>query len=95
VTVNERSSVLWSVVLGAVAGGVVGFLYLTDDGRRMRARLEPGLDDVVREVRRLRSSVDKARLAAEEGWGTVADLTRPPARVAGGWAGTGRTPRPF
>jgi hypothetical protein len=88
--VDDRSRVLLSAVIGTLAGGVAGYLYLTDDGRRLRSRLEPGLDDVVRELRRLRSSVEKARLAAEEGWRTIESVTTSASRQSGSLSGSGR-----
>ncbi|MEW5984165.1 MAG: YtxH domain-containing protein [Acidobacteriota bacterium] len=89
---DDRSRILLSAVLGALAGGVAGYLYLTDDGRRVRERLEPGLEDLGRELRRLRGAIDRARVAAEEGWQTIEDLRRPAARPGGGWGGSGRPP---
>jgi hypothetical protein len=62
--------------LGALIGGVAGYLFLTEDGRRLRERLEPGMDDLLREMRHLRSAAEKARLAAAEGLLTVSELRR-------------------
>jgi hypothetical protein len=85
-----------SAFIGAIAGGIVGYLYLTEDGRRVRSHLEPGMDDLVGEVRRLRGAMDSARVAAREGWGAIQDLRRETADSgATGWAGTGRPPSPF
>ena len=64
---DERSSVLFATVLGAVAGGVVGFLYLTRRGREVRDQLEPTLDSFVEEIDRARGTVEKARQAVQEG----------------------------
>jgi gas vesicle protein len=65
-----------SACLGALIGGVAGYLFLTEDGRRLRERLEPGMDDLLREMRHLRSAAEKARLAAAEGVQTVSELRR-------------------
>jgi hypothetical protein len=65
-----------SACLGALIGGVAGYLFLTDDGRRLRERLEPGMDDLLREMRHLRSAAEKARMAAAEGVMTFSDLRR-------------------
>ena len=73
---EDRARVLMSVCLGALIGGVAGYLFLTDDGRRLRERLEPGMDDLLREMRHLRSAAEKARLAAAEGLMTVNELRR-------------------
>jgi hypothetical protein len=72
--VDDRSRVLVSVCLGAIVGGLGGYLFLTEDGRRVRERLEPGMDDLLREMRHLKSAVEKARLAAQEGWAAIEDL---------------------
>ena len=92
---DDRGRIALSAMLGALVGGLVGYLYLTEDGRRTRERLEPGLDEVGRELRRLRGAVDRARVAAEEGWQTIGDLTRPVTRDAGGWGGARRPPSSF
>ena len=73
---EDRARVLMSACLGALIGGVAGYLFLTEDGRRLRERLEPGMDDLLREMRHLRSAAEKARLAAAEGVQTVHDLRR-------------------
>jgi hypothetical protein len=74
--VDDRSRILLSACLGALAGGVAGYLFLTDEGRRVRERLDPGMDDVLREVRGLRAAADKARMAVNEGLAAVEDLRR-------------------
>ncbi len=73
---DDRSRILLSACLGAVVGGVAGYLFLTEDGQRVRERLEPGMDGVLRELRGLRSAADKARQAVDEGLQTVEDLRR-------------------
>jgi gas vesicle protein len=74
--VEDRARVVMSACLGALIGGVAGYLFLTEDGRRLRDRLEPGMDDLLREMRHLRSAAEKARMAAAEGWLTVSDFRR-------------------
>jgi gas vesicle protein len=74
--VDDRGRVLMGAFLGAIVGGVAGYLFLTDEGRRLRERLEPGMDDVLREMRHLRSAAEKARLAAAEGLMTVSELRK-------------------
>lgn len=70
---DDRARVAWCAVLGAVAGGLWGYFYLTEGGRQMRDQIEPRLDDFITEVRRLRGTVEKARAAANEGWQSLAD----------------------
>jgi hypothetical protein len=81
--VDERSRVLMATFLGAVAGGVWGWLYMTDAGRRVRDQIEPKLDDFMNELTRVRGTVDKARSAANEGWRSLNEM-------AGGTGGGGR-----
>jgi hypothetical protein len=67
--------VLMTTVLGAVVGGVWGWLYLTESGRRIRDQIDPRLEDFMNEVTRMRGTVEKARTAANEGWRSLSDLT--------------------
>jgi gas vesicle protein len=71
---NDPSRVLVASLAGAVVGAVVGFLYFTDGGRRLRDELEPRLDDVAKEIRRLRSTVTKAQAVANEGRRSLNEL---------------------
>ena len=72
--VDERSRVLMATLIGAVAGGVWGWLYLTESGRRVRDQIEPKLDDFIGEISRVRGTVEKARTAADEGWRSLSDM---------------------
>jgi len=76
--VDERSRVLTATVLGAVAGGVWGWLYLTETGRRFRSQIDPKLDDFMRELQSVRGTVEKAKTAANEGWRSLNELGGPP-----------------
>jgi len=73
--VDERSRVLMATFLGAVVGGVTGWLYMTESGRRLRNQIEPKLDDFMNELTRMRGTVEKARTAANEGWRSLGDIT--------------------
>lgn len=72
--VDERSRVLLATFLGAVAGGLCGWLYLTENGRRVREQIDPKLDDFMNELARLRGTVEKARTAANEGWRSLNEV---------------------
>jgi hypothetical protein len=73
--VDERSRVLTATFLGAVIGGVWGWLYMTESGRRVRDQIEPRLDDFLGEITRVRGTVEKARTAANEGWRSLNEMT--------------------
>ena len=72
---DERSRVLMATVLGAVAGGLYGWLYMTEQGKRVRNQIEPKLDDFISELTRVRGTVEKARSAANEGWRSLGEVT--------------------
>ena len=72
---DERSKVLMATLVGAVAGGVYGWLYMTEHGRRVRDQIEPKLDDFVGELTKVRGTVEKARTAANEGWRSLNEVT--------------------
>jgi hypothetical protein len=72
--VDERSKVLMTTFMGAVIGGVWGWLYMTESGRRVRDQIEPKLDDFLGELTRVRGTVEKARSAANEGWRSINEM---------------------
>lgn len=72
---EDRTKVLLASLVGAVAGGVLGYVYLTEGGQRFRGRVEPQIDDFVGELRKLKRAVDKARAAADESWRTLQDVS--------------------
>ena len=71
---DERSRVLLATFLGAVIGGVWGWLYMTENGRRVRDQIEPKLDDFMSELTRVRGTVEKARTAAAESWRSLNEV---------------------
>jgi hypothetical protein len=63
-----NSRAMAAAIVGAVVGGLAGYLFFTDDGRRLRRQLEPALDDLARELNSFRATVNKAAGVANEGW---------------------------
>jgi len=55
-------------MIGAMIGGVAGYLFFTEHGRSIRRQIEPALDDFARELSSFRSTVVKATGVATEGW---------------------------
>jgi hypothetical protein len=84
--VDERARVLTATCLGAMIGGVWGWLYMTENGRRIRDQIEPKLDDFVNELTRARGTVEKARNAATEGWRSLNDVAGASAGGTGRWS---------
>jgi gas vesicle protein len=66
--VTDNSRTIAATVVGAVAGGLAGYLFFTDKGRSVRRQLEPAFDDFARELTSFRRSIEKAAGAAGEGW---------------------------
>lgn len=56
-----------TMAVGAAVGFAVGYLYLTEEGKRFRTRIGPWLDQSVDEIRLLRDAAVKARRAWDEG----------------------------
>jgi gas vesicle protein len=82
----DNSRVIAATVLGAVVGGVAGYLFLTEHGRSLRRQIEPALDDFSRELMSFRSTVQKATGVASEGWKMLNDAlgeAAPPPRYPG------------
>ena len=69
----DNSRAVAATVVGAVIGGIVGYLFFTDHGRRMRRQIEPALDDFLRELMSFRATVQKAAGVANEGWKLLND----------------------
>lgn len=84
---DERSRVLMATFLGAVIGGVGGWLYMTESGRRVRDQIEPRIDDFMNELTRVRGTVEKARSAANEGWRSLNEMANgTPGGGGGRWS---------
>lgn len=71
---SEQSKVLAASLAGAAIGGLIGYLYLTPSGRRMREQLEPRLEEFSQEMRKLRGTMMKAQEVASEGWRSLQEL---------------------
>jgi len=69
----NNSRAMAATVVGAVVGGVAGYLFFTEQGRRMRRQLEPALDDFARELMSFRATIRKAAGVANEGWKLLND----------------------
>jgi gas vesicle protein len=66
--VTEKSEVLAATVIGAVIGGLAGYMFFTERGRTMRRQLEPAIDDLSRELASFRGTLNRAVGVANEGW---------------------------
>ncbi len=75
-------------IVGAVIGGVAGYLFFTERGRSVRRQIEPALEDFSRELMSFRNTVQEAAGVANEGWkllnDTLGEGGKPPARYPSG-----------
>ena len=55
------------ILLGAAVGAGFAYLFLTRSGQRLLDTAEPWLDNVIRDLQRLRGAAAKARDAVDEG----------------------------
>jgi len=77
--VTDRQ-IVSATLFGALLGGLAGFLFFTDRGRRVRREIEPALEDFVRELSSLRGTVQRAADVAGESWRLLNDMVREPAQ---------------
>jgi hypothetical protein len=64
----NNSRAIAATIVGAVLGGMAGYLFLTDHGRSIRRQIEPALDDFANELMSFRATVQKAAGVATDGW---------------------------
>ena len=83
----NNSQEIVATIVGAVIGGVAGFLFFTDRGRSVRRQIEPAFEDLSRELMTVRNTVQEAAGVVNEGWNLLTDAlgddTRVPARYPG------------
>ena len=64
---TERTAIYTGAMVGAVVGAAATYLFFTDTGRRMRDRLEPAVDDLIREFHKFRTTLQKVGDMANDG----------------------------
>lgn len=63
----DNQTQLSRVLIGAAIGAGFAYLFLTKNGQQILDTAEPWLDDVIRDMQRLRGAAAKAKDALEEG----------------------------
>jgi len=54
-------------IVGALIGASASYLFFTDEGKRMRDRLEPAVDDLRKEFARFQRTIEKVGAMANDG----------------------------
>lgn len=65
---DDRQRGVMAAVVGAVLGGVAGYVLFTERGRELRRQLEPALEEFGHELVQLRGTVNRAMGVASQGW---------------------------
>lgn len=71
--VRQNANVWAATMVGAVIGGIAGYMFFTEDGRRWRRQLEPQLEGLMNELQQFRGTIAKASGVAGEGWRILND----------------------
>jgi gas vesicle protein len=74
----DNSRAIAATITGAVIGAVAGYLFFTEEGRRMRRQIEPAIDDFTRELTSFRGTLQKAAGVANDGWKLLNDVLGEP-----------------
>ena len=65
---TDASRTFVATAVGAVIGGIAGYMFFTEKGQAVRRQLEPVLDDLTRELNQFRGTFTRAAGVASEGW---------------------------
>jgi gas vesicle protein len=65
--VTDRNAICAGATIGALVGGAAAYLFFTDGGRAVRDRIEPAVDDLMREFQKFRRTLEKVGDMANDG----------------------------
>jgi hypothetical protein len=71
--VSDRSWGILAVTVGAVVGGLAGYLLLTEHGRTVRRQIDRVLDEASEELGQFRGTRQKAAEVGSEAWQLLND----------------------
>ncbi|MGH9345848.1 MAG: YtxH domain-containing protein [Vicinamibacterales bacterium] len=64
---TERQAICAGAMVGAVVGAASTYFFFTEKGRSLRDRMEPAIDDVMRDLKRFRGTLEKVGDMASDG----------------------------
>lgn len=71
---NDNLRIALASAVGALLGGVAGYLFLTEHGRVARQRLGPAVEEMKRDIASVGRSLEGAGGIAREGWKLLQEL---------------------
>ena len=73
---NQQQVQLSRVFAGAAIGAGFAFLFMTRSGKKLLSSADPWLDEVIRDMQRLRGTAAKVRDAVDEGRRSFESIAR-------------------
>lgn len=64
---SDQSKLVAGAAVGALVGAAASYLFFTDGGRVIRDRIEPAVDDLIREFHKFRGTLQKVGDMAADG----------------------------
>ena len=64
---SDQTRICAGATIGALIGAAAAYLFYTDHGRIVRDRLEPAVDELMREFNKFRGTVEKLGGMANDG----------------------------
>ena len=64
---TERTAIYTGAMVGALVGAAAAYFFFTETGRSMRDRMEPAVDDLMREFQKFRRTLEKVGDMANDG----------------------------
>jgi len=89
--VSDNTRTIAAAAVGAVLGGLAGYLFFTPRGRGLRSELEPALDDIMAELHQFRRTAVKASEVVSEGWQILNNAIRAGSEQDPRWVKSGQT----
>jgi hypothetical protein len=81
---NDNVRIAMASAVGALLGGVAGYLFLTERGRETRLQIAPAMEELKQELASFGRSLEGASGIAREGWKLLQELAAEDAGVGPG-----------
>lgn len=71
---NDNIRIAAASLVGALIGGVAGYLLMTERGREARRHIQPAIEDLRHELASFAQSLEGAGNVARDGWRFLQDI---------------------